>query len=72
MISVFHNVFWTLYIWASFNGEPHLEMIEYPTEHECLAEKARVTSELLEVYGVDNVKIYCIRTTKSTDEGETT
>ena len=38
MISVFHNVFWTLYIWANFNGEPHLEMIEYSTKIECLEE----------------------------------
>ena len=71
MISVFHNVFWTLYIWANFNGEPHLEMIEYSTKIECLEEKVRVTSELLEVYGVNNAKIYCIRTIRFNDEEAT-
>lgn len=70
MINIFHNIFWTLYIWASFNGEPHLEMIEYSTESECLEEKSRVTSELLEVYGIDNAQIFCIRTIKSSEAGE--
>ena len=45
-------------------------MIEYSTESECLEEKSRVTSELLEVYGIDNAQIFCIRTIKSSEAGE--